>query len=255
MSHRIYLSSLDGNHGVSRGKESLWVHHKSDVVEAERSCVASEFVKEPRKYLEEIEQVVFCNLVSKIIRPGSRLQYGQYTTDPWFGPNRISIDSRLYIEQPWRMWFHFGCVGSRFGDADYQTSYRIQTDWNWHVEEMKENPCSLDVIEKYGKGVVKWVNGFEYKSFSVDVVHLDQSSHERYLVEKEKAFTEEKTTNAILKRMSRFADQEYPFRREPKLDGENVSGILTDLGIDVYLRNLALFHYGLTNGIREAVAC
>lgn len=217
--------------------------------------VASEFVKRPSFYLEGAEHMVLLNLVSKIIRPGSRKQYGQFLTDPWNKAPRLSVDTHLYVEEPWRMWFHFGAVGAEFGapEEKYHTSYRVETDWRFHVEGKHAHPCGLDRLEKYGRGVVRYIDGFRFESVSFETIDTGPLVRAMYAEEKEAAFEQERTPAAIVRRLSDFAQGRCPERSVPRsiFGDRRLSATFTDLGVDRYLRGVIEGHVALTNGIAE----
>lgn len=234
---------------------AVWVHHPSDSPEVSRSVLASEFVKSPSRYLDSAINVVLLNLVSKIIRPGSRKQYGQFLTDPWNKASRLSVDTHLYIEEPWRMWFHFGAVDAVFGTPEekYHTSYRVQTDWSFYLEGKIPHPCGLDRLKQYGRGVIRYVDGFRFDDVKIDTVRVGPLIQAIYADEKEAAFNEERTPGAIIKRLADFAQERCSERRVPKsIFGDRVLRVVfTDLGVDRYLRKMMGDQVALTNGIAE----
>lgn len=255
MNHRICLTNDPSSAGFPLDKSAVWVHHKSDVAPGERSVEVDTFVKDPRPYYANADCVVLLNLVSKIIRPGSRLKYGQYLTDPWNGPPRVSVDTHLFIQQPWRAWFHFGAVDAPFGEPaeKYHTSYRVETDWNFYLEGKIPNPCTIARIERYGAGVVVFRHGFRFLDTTIEVVAMDESVHADYADEKEEAFSECKTATSLLKRLSDYAQSVCPTRSIPKdlFSYARPSIIVTDLGIDKYLLGEINQQIALTNQIAE----
>lgn len=256
MSHRICLTTDYRRAGFPMDGSAVWVHHPDDAPEVERSVPAPEFVKAPSKYLEGAEWMVLLNLVSKIIRPGSRKQYGQFLTDPWNKAPRLSVDTHLYIEEPWRMWFHFGAVDAPFGTPDekYHTSYRVQTDWGFYLEGKGPHPCGLDRLKRYGAGVVQYLDGFRFEDVRIETAATGPLVHAMYADEKEAAFNEERTPAAIIKRLAAFAQERCPERSVPRslFADRRLRVVFTDLGVDRYLKRMTEDQVALTNGIAEA---
>lgn len=238
MSHRIFLASDQMRVGLPTDRSVVWVHHKSERPPVAWAVEVDEFVADPRPYYRA-DAVVLLNLVSKIVRPGSRMKYSALT-DPWNGPPRMSVDSHLFVGEPWRMWWHFGAVGAPIGAAEekYHTSYRIETDWKLFIEASRENPCTIERVRRYGAGVILCVDPFAFDHVKIDVVEQTARVHEEYLVEKERAFCECKTPVALLRRLSNWAQAACQHRSVPKdpFASRSLRVVLTDLGIDRYLR-------------------
>lgn len=256
MSHRICLASDPLRSGFPTDRSALWVHHRSDKPPAERTCEANEFVADPRPHLKGVDVVVLQNLVSKIIRPGSRLKYGQFLTDPWNGPPRLSVDTHLFIGDPWRIWFHFGAVDAPFGEPHekYHTSYRVETDWRFFIEGKSPNPCTMDRVGRYGSGVVAWRGGFRFEPTELQVLAQGAAQHGLYQEERERAFNECKTSAALLKRLGDWAQNACPFRVIPKdiFATPRPRIVLTDFGVDRWIASQLSAQIQLTNDIVEA---
>jgi len=258
MSHRICLTTDWKLAEFPTDDRAVWVHHKTDCPDVSKRVLAEEFVKQPKAYMRGSEFVVLLNLVSKIIRPGSRLKYGQFLTDPWNELPRLSVDTHLYIEQPWRMWFHFGAVDAPFGapEEKYHTSYRVESDWRKYIETDEGNPCKIDRVSKYGKGVAVFRGGFRFDDVNISVESMSEAAHQRYAIEKEAAFNEERTPSAIIKRLGNFAKSEWPLRCNPRslFGSRQLLVRLTDFGVDRYLARRIQEEVDLTNSIGEVLS-
>ena len=184
------------------------------------------------------------------------MKYGQFLTDPWVGPPRMSMDTHLFIGQPWRMWFHFGSVDAPFGEQHekYHTSYRVETDWNFWLEgKLPQQPCTMERIRKYGDGVVAFRDGFRFDTQNIRVVELDEAAHAEYLHEKELAFDECRTPAALIKRLAACAQRLCPDRTIPTdlTSSRSATIVATNLGIDRHLLSQARLVFELTNQIAE----
>ena len=256
MSHRICLTSDPMRSGWPTDKSALWVHHKSDSPAVERRVLADDFVANPRKYYDGCDVVVLLNLVSRIIRPGSRMKYGQFLTDPWTGPQRLSVDTHAFIGEPWRMWFHFGAVEAPFGEPHekFHTSYRVETDWRFYLDgKLEEQTCNMTRLKRFGAGVLVWRDGYRVEQHEVEVLPMSASTHDAYQQEKEAAFADERTPNAIIKRLATFAQRACPERTLPDVFASpRHKLIVTDLGVDRWLTSQARMMVDLTNNIAEA---
>lgn len=259
MSQKIYWTRDWNSVDVPRDKSALWVAHKSDVslIQAERVMDASIWADNPKPKLNGVDILVVAGLVSRIMRGGNRLKYGRWLTDPWFGPPRISVDSHIFFEKPWTVWFHFGCVDAPF--ANYFTSYRLESDWNRYIdtERREHHPCQESVFESHSKGVVDFSNGFTFDPVTIETIETSKLIKADYAEEKELAFEDEKTPAAIIKRLAKFAQSRCQERSIPdSLFKSPVKKIVsTDLGVDRYLCLRHLELVDLTNKYAEAVRC
>lgn len=255
MSHRICLASDPAKSGFPTDKSALWVHHKSDAPRADRCVEVDEFIADPYAHARGVDVVVVLNLVSKIVRPGSRVKYGQFLTEPWNGAPRVSVDSHLYIGQPWRMWWHWGCADAPFGEPSekYHTSYRVETDWNLYTEDKVTNPCNMDRLRRYGSGLVAFRGGFKFDEVKATTIAMSEEEHALYQEEKEEAFEQCKTPAALLKRLAEFAALRCPLRHLPKdlFSSRSHAIVATDFGIDKYLVSKMLEQVSLTNDAAE----
>lgn len=250
MSRRIFLTSEPGKVDVPRGDTTLWVvPERSAAPDARRWCFVADFMESTVERLRGVASMVVVGLVSKITTPANRVKTGQYLTDPLPGVTRYSIDDKLFIVDPWRMWWHFGCVGVAFNECF--TSYRLESRWKAFLEDKEPNPCTPELLERYGKGVVSAVNPFRFEPVTMRVLKAPVEVHEAYLREKVAAFDEEPTIVKIMARLAAFAQGAMPQRVMPGFrelfDSPAVRVAGTDLGIDRYLMEQIRLRVDLVN--------
>jgi hypothetical protein len=252
---QIFLTNDCEKAPFDRGDRTVWLHHDKDEINANRTIKLSSFLDDPRSAVANSDLLVVCGLVTKLCRPSNRVKLGQFLTEPWWGPKRASVDSCLFIGEPWRMWWHWGCIERPF--ANYFTSYRLESDWNRHIELETDNPCSIERIIEFGNGHVQHCDGFRFGSINIHIEKFSDAKHSSYAEEKEKSFAEEKTIKAIIRRLSAFADASYPDRSIPKdLFASTDHEIrVTDFGVDMYLLKRIRETIELTNAIAEAFQC
>lgn len=253
----IYLTKHPDRLDLPRDGRALWLHHRSvPAPAAERTITLERFMDDPWNAVRDTELLVVVGLVSKLCNPGNRVKLGQFLTEPWPGPRRVSVDDKLFITDPWRLWWHFGCVGIDFGGC--ATSYCLETRWNGSVIGMRPNPCTPGELERYGDGVIRAVDPFRFDPVSIHVESMPEDVHARYLEEKEAAFNEESTPNAIIKRLAAFAQLVYPFRKVPTFRemfrSEHLEVRATDLGVDRFLVNQIRIRAELINFAAERFA-
>lgn len=252
---QIQLMSDFSAASFDRGCRSVWLHHDKDQVAAERTVTLSRFMDDPRSSVAGADLLVVCGLVTRLCTPSNRVKLGQFLTEPWWGPPRVSVDRCLFIGDPWRMWWHWGCVGRPF--ANYFTSYRLESDWKRYIDTEMNNPCTIEKVVEYGRGVVEHRNGFRFRDVAIHVEPMSAEQHELYAAAKELAFVEEKTISAIIRRLSAFAETAYPQRSIPRdlFSAESHTIRLTDFGVDVYLSKRIRETVALTNAVAEEFAC
>lgn len=255
MSPMIYLTNDRDSLSLPKDSKTVWLHHKSEPTNAERMVDLPTFLGDPRAAVRGADLMIVCGLVTKLCNPANRVKLGQFLTEPWWGPPRVSVDRCLFVGEPWRMWWHWGCVQKPF--AEYFTSYRLESDWRRYIDTEQGNPCALERVVEFGSGVVEWRGGFRFDRVVTHVEKMSSEAHERYRAEKAKAFDEEKTPAAIIRRLGEFAFLEYPLRSVPKdiFARSSLSIAVTDFAVDRYLVGRIMEMVSLTNGIAEAFAC
>lgn len=252
---QIFLVSDYEDAPLDRTRRTVWLHHDRETVNASRSISLSKFLDDPRASVADSDLLVVCGLVTKICTPSNRVKLGQFLTEPWWGPPRVSVDTCLFVGDPWRMWWHWGCVGRPF--ANYFTSYRLESDWKRYVETDQNNPCTIERIAEYGNGIVEHRNGFSFSNVRFQIQQVSSDCHERYAETKELAFLEEKTVAGIIRRLTEFCQSVYPDRFIPRnlFSSQNHNIRITDLGVDAYIAKRIRDTVSLTNAIAEMFAC
>jgi hypothetical protein len=235
---QIWLTEDDELADVPRHARALWIYHPKDRrPRAERVVRLGEFMEAPWKALAPVEILVIKNLVSRILTPSNRVKLGQFFTDPLEGFERYSVDRALFIVDPWRMWWHFGCVGVNFGTC--HTSYLLETKWGLYLRGCMENPCSPEALNRWGTGVLHWCRGFKFAEIDLAVLPVSDEIQAAYQAEKAAAFAEEPTFGAIIKRLALKAQTLCPRRLMPlprDLLSCPVAQIrATELGVDRFL--------------------
>jgi hypothetical protein len=213
-----------------------------------RHMTWEEAVKEPR-VVERAERLAVVGL-NRIISPGNRTTVGPILLRP-AGRPVVSIDRTLFVCEPWRAWWHFGCVGAVY--REYSYSYLAESHWKAASEGRHKDPFSLDAILDAGRGVVRSLAPEVLPTMRVDRVELPAAIHEDYQREKARAFEEEHTAKAIIFRLAAFADTHCATRRIPTLArlfaGKDEPITQTDLRVDDFLVAKLRGLVDLTNAI------
>lgn len=194
--------------------------------------------------------------INRIVTPGNRTKLSQYVLRPRAGLRRISVDRTLFTVEPWRAWWHFGSVGATY--QDYTYSYLAETHWRAAQEGRRPDPFSLEAILEAGRGVIVAHEEPWFSPMEVKRVAMSEEIHAAYLEEKERAFEEEHTPKAIIKRLSDFAQNAMPFRSIPSpsriFATRHPMAWQTDLGVDDWLvgqlRGLVDLNNGIVEGLR-----
>lgn len=194
--------------------------------------------------------------LSKIITPGNRTKVGPLLLRPISGVRRIVVDRTLFVSEPWRAWFPFGCVGARY--REYTYSYLAESHWKAHVDGAREDdPFALGVIVEHGRGVVRSDYDAFFGAPCVRAIAAPPEAHAEYEKIKAAAFEEETTIKAIVARLSAFAASVCPTRRIPSpsalFTGSGTPMVWrTDLKIDTFLTRRLTELVTLTDGIGKA---
>lgn len=254
---RIFLTTSPEALDIPRDGTALWLYADDACrPDVPRAISLSRFMSDPHGATRDADVLVVHGLVSRITTPANRVRTGQFLTDPWpSGPPRLSVDDKLFIVDPWRMWWHWGCVGADFGGL--HTSYRAESLWRASLEGRATNPVTLEAAVKYGTGVIRACNPFRF-DFHAQILPMSTSVHDEYAAEKERAFTSEHTITAILKRLSAFASRVCPDRRVPSFremfSARRLHVVATDLGVDRWLLAQIEERVRIINGVAEAFA-
>lgn len=254
---RIYLTRHPDRAPFDRGPRTLWVHPKGSPPVASAAMECAAFLASPLRALRRADLVVVTGLGSRLVTPANRVRLGPYLTEPWDGPPRVSVDTGLFVGEPWRLWWHFGCVGAPFGP--YATSYALETRWRGYLDRrVPKDPCALVDIVQWGQGVIRSDAPCAFAPPRINTISLPADVHAAYAVEKARAFEEATSLPGILARLGRFAQARCPQRAMPRgaslftCDASPPQITRTDLPIDNYLLSVALERMALTNAIGEA---
>jgi hypothetical protein len=189
--------------------------------------------------------------LSRILTPANRTKVGPHLLRPIPGVKRVSIDSLLFIVEPWRAWWHFGCVGAKY--REYTYSYLAESRWKSAQEGRDEDPFSLSEIGKWGDGVIRSLEPKHFGQVRVTTLDVGADAERDYQALKLKAFDEEHTASAIIKRLADFAQEVCPERKVPAVSQlfkrADHTIVSTSLGVDKWLVGQLLGLVELTDGI------
>jgi hypothetical protein len=232
-------------------EDALCVYHESYVPPKQfpDAMPWSEFNERFLQLVDTRDTLVIVGL-NRIITPANRVQVGGMVLRPrkW---RRISVDTTLFRSEPWRAWFHFGCVGAPYHGYSY--SYLAETDWKaFHEGKRAADPFSFEAIEQAGSGALR--SEYErYFDLTVETVNVGAEFHREYAAEKARAFDEEHTISAIIKRLETFAQKALPWRTVPTPARLFAAGshhiVRTDLKVDEFLVGRLQALADLTNKI------
>lgn len=218
-----------------------------------RHVTAAEFLRAPTEQMRDVGLVVVVGL-GRILTPQNRTRVGPYLLRPLPGIRRISVDRTLFVVEPWRAWWHFGCVGARY--REYTYSYLAESHWRGAQDGMRDDPFTLDAINEAGRDVIESVGPAFFKPLDVVVRKLPPRAHAEYQTLKARAFDEEHTSAAIVRRLAVFAQEQCPERHVPstaQLFSRREPAVLqTDLGVDEWLVGRLRALVALTNGVHAA---
>lgn len=234
------------------------VHRRYPQPEIRGSCLVVPFEdleRDPRGVMGERRELYLVGL-SRTITPSNRThevwEILFNNTPTW---RKISIDTTLFVGEPWRAWFHWGFVGARY--REYTYSYLAESHWQAHREGLREDdPFALEVLVEHGRGVVQSDHRSFFDAIDVQVVPVATEARARYDAEKASAFEEEHTEAGIIRRLAKIAREACTRRSIPTsttLFGKRVHRIVrTDLPVDVYVTQELLARAALADGIAEA---
>lgn len=213
-----------------------------------------DILTEPRRYFtgESVTMVTFG--LSRLLTPSNRVRMGQALLRPWPGLQRLSVDSLLFVAEPWRMWWHFFAVGAEHWN--YADSYAAEAKWNFAMETRGDDPFAIDRVREAMAGIVRVESSaFRFGPIAIEERPVSADVREEYAAEKEAAFADEKTIAAILRRLTAVAQRACPERSIPtasRLYERPPRRIVhTDLAVDRFLVGQLLERVELTNAIAE----
>ncbi len=251
----IYLTKDTGAFELDAGTSAVCVTHES--YGAPRiDCPhlpLSEFMADVSGSLHGRGTLVVVGL-NKILTPGNRTTLGKVFLRPMPGIKRISIDRTLFVSEPWRAWFHFGCTSAKY--REYTYSYLAESHWRAALEGIREDPFSLGMVAEEGAGQVVTDHGQYFQPMEIERVEVGPSAHKEYQTLKAQCFNEEHTVHGIIKRLASFAKEVCPRRKLPTraslFSRREHEIIITDLMVDTYLIGELTGLVDLTNGIARS---
>jgi hypothetical protein len=253
----IYLTSTPETAPVDRGPRALWVHpdraHRRPVVPWTVS--AAEYFELPMADIRRADVVVVVGL-SQIVTPGNRVRTGPRLTEPWDGPPRVSVDRALFLGEPWRAWWHWGCVRAPWDDVE--TSFRMENLCAQALDKRRPDPCTIEEFVRVGTGVVRADDtAARFGGLDVEVLPTDPTGYDE---EKARAFEEETTPAGLTRRLGQWAQAREPRRSVPTTArlflelgrGRPPKVVATDLPVDRWLVSRLRHLIDLTDGIADA---
>jgi hypothetical protein len=210
-----------------------------------------QFELEPYRYIESKKTMIVVGL-NRLLTPSNRVKRGPLLLRPYPNLRRVSVDRCLFVSEPWKAWFHFGCVGAPYGQFTY--SFLAESRWRaWHNDERGENPFSEDEIVRWGEGHISADHSAYFDGINVDVVPVSNAVQTDYEELKEACFAEEKTASAIIQRLAKFAGEVAPERTFPARHRlwakRSHKMVRTDLPVDVWLVGELLTLASMTDGV------
>jgi len=250
----IILAKDTGSVRLDVGPEAICVRHRTYKPPHTMSgcwhLTWEEFEADPAAALRGRSTMVVVGL-NKIVNPANRTRVGPLLLRGEPGLRRISVDRTLFVSEPWRSWFHFGCVGATY--REYTYSYLAESHWNAAREGLRDDPFSLDEICRWGAGLIRCDYPSYFSPFDVETVQVSADAHCEYAALKEIAFNEEHTESGIVGRLALFAQAKLPRRRIPTVarlfSDTTPRAIRTDLAVDEYLIAELRQAISITDGI------
>lgn len=261
MSGHIWLTDRPDCVPLPRDEKALWVYaDKRRRPRAERTLPASTYLADPWAALRGVERLVIVGLTD-IVTPANRVKTGPFLNEPWRGPVRDSVDRCLFVGEPWRAWWHWGCAGATWDDVPH--SFALEGRWNQALDQRRADPCTFEEFCRVGAGVIVADPAVpRFDGIEVDVIPVSQATHQAYQDEKAQSFEQETTWRGLVKRLGAFAQQVEPRRHIPSLsqmfrklgDGPLIL-VVTDLPVDTFLvercRSLVTTVDGVAGHFRE----
>jgi hypothetical protein len=212
---------------------------------------------EPGQWLERQGTQIVVGM-SRLLTPSNRVRLGQAVLRPRQGLTRISVDELLFVSDPWRAFWHFYAVGAHEGGG-LTDSYLAETRWKAAHEMRTPDPFNRERIVSAMDGIVEGHDPFRFGPVEIETRLSPEDAHLRYVLEKERAFTDEATFPAIVRRLAGIAQDAVPERSIPGIssifrhrDRRPIRIVRTDLKIDEYLVGELLHRIEITNAIAGA---
>jgi hypothetical protein len=256
MSGHIWLTDNPDAVPLDRSKKTLWVYaDKRPAPMADRVMPASVYLESPRQALIGVDLLVVVGMTD-IVTPSNRVQTGPFLNEPLRHPRRESIDRTLFLSEPWRAWWHWGCVGARWRDVTH--SFRLEGLWSQWLDARIDDPCSLSELMQVGADtIIAAPDAPRFGGLVVDVVEQPTDVHADYQREKSAAFEQETTWRGLVRRLGIFAQSVEHRRSVPtkaqlfrQLGKSQPHLVVTDLGVDRWLTE----HYNYLTNLVDGVA-
>ncbi len=212
----------------------------------------TELLDDPLSHLREPGTMVVVGF-SRLLTPSNRVKVGPYLLRQRPGIRRVVADDVMFVSEPWRLWWHLFAVGREAWG--FSNSFLAESRWKMAVEKQTEDPFSISRVQGAIRGVVRARDPFRFPPVEVEVVPVGAEVHAAYAEEKERAFTDEKTLPAIVKRLAAIADHALPARHIPSVASLWRSPptriVRTDLKVDEFLVEQIVHRMALTNAIAD----
>ncbi len=239
MKPSIYLAADPSRLTLDLPGTTLCVHHRAYTwpqISGATYRRWDEVSERIETYSQGFDNLVMVGL-NRIVTPANRTQVMPVLARL---PNRkISVDTTLFVGQPWRLMFHAVFFRRPFGDYSY--SFLAESHHKAYLDGFREDsPFSLERIVEWGDGFVVSDHPAYWHAINVAVVEMSAETHAAYQAEKVLAFEEEAGPNPVIRRLARFAQDSCPTRSLPDLvrgmyASRTLSVTLTDLAVDRYL--------------------
>lgn len=213
-----------------------------------------DIVADPAPFFAEPATMVVVGM-SRLLNPTNRVRLGQALLRPRPGITRICIDKHLFVVDPWRMFWQFFSV--QHNPWGYTDSFLAQSRWERAFAERDDDPFGTEPVLAAMRGAVDVrEDAFRFPAVDVEEVPRDAATHRAYALEKEAAFTHEKTFAAIKRRLVAFAKEALPRRSIPTkahiFKRPPLRIVHSDLGVDRFLVSELMSRIELTNAIAGA---
>jgi hypothetical protein len=253
---KILLADDPSSVQIECSGRALCVHHGQPPVAGMPAMPFSDFRIDARRHVEALDALVFVGL-SRAMTPANRTDMvWEVLFNKAAGLRKYSVDSVLFVGEPWRMWFHFGLTGATYRDYTYSYIAESQAK-SWLDGARDDDPFALDESVRWCRPSVRSSGTPWFAPLAVEVIPLPAEVHARYAEEKARAFDEEQAVGRVVARLERVAAAALPRRRLPSSGRlwatRKPSVVVSDLPVDAWLVARLRHLVDLTNAI--AIGC
>ena len=155
--HRIILTRETGLYRVDLDIPAVVAYHRAyrpPLVTGDVLVVPLEELEaNPRGVMGDRTTLVMVGL-SRAMTPSNRThELWEILFNATPGWHKVSLDTTLFVGEPWRAWFHWGFVGAPY--REYTYSYLAESHWKAHREgTLSVDPFDLETVTRWGRGVV-----------------------------------------------------------------------------------------------------